>query len=54
MAELAALAPVDIPVAVQWHYNVNVKGLKGMVKGILRPLYRRYLSKGTSFYFRKP
>ena len=54
MAELAGLEPLDIPVAVQWQYNVNVNGLRGMVKGLRRPLYCRYMHKGTGFHFKKP
>jgi 2-polyprenyl-3-methyl-5-hydroxy-6-metoxy-1,4-benzoquinol methylase len=52
MAELADLAQVEIPVSVQWNYNVNVKGFKGMVKGLLRPIYRRYVVKGNNIYFK--
>jgi 2-polyprenyl-3-methyl-5-hydroxy-6-metoxy-1,4-benzoquinol methylase len=52
MAAMAEMQPVDMPISLQWNSIVNVKGLKGIIKSLLRPFYVRYFSNKTNLYFK--
>ncbi len=51
MGHLAGLKTVTLPLHIQWRTWVNLKGLKGMVKGLLRPVYHRYIRRRTYLFF---
>jgi SAM-dependent methyltransferase len=53
MGHLAGLKTVSLPLNIQWNYWVNLKGLKGVVKELIRPLYHRYIRRRTHLYFTK-
>ncbi len=54
MADATGLRIIKMPIPVQLKYNVNISGLSGMLKKIVRPFYTSYFPRGVCTYFEKP
>ncbi|TKJ42320.1 hypothetical protein CEE37_01170 [candidate division LCP-89 bacterium B3_LCP] len=52
MGEVCGLKSIDIPLSLQWKYSINIDGIGGILKGLLRPIYGRYWGRSTNVLFR--